>query len=175
MRRLLPLLIALLGLAGGVGAGLALAPPDAPTGADAHTGEAGPAGAGTGEDGIESADKSDGGSPEENAGSREFVELNNQFVVPVVGESEVSSLVVLSLSLAVPSGRSPEIYSKEPRLRDAFLQVLFDHANSGGFDGAFTATTRMRALRTALLETAQQLLGRTVQAVLITDIMRQDA
>ena len=48
----------------------------------------------------------------------------------------------------------------EPKLRDVFLQVLFDHANMGGFRGAFTRSDVLEPLRTALREAAQKHLGK---------------
>ena len=66
------------------------------------------------------------------------------------------------------------MFAVEPRLRDAFLQVLFDHSNLGGFDGVFTSAANMRALRNALRTEAQRIIGPNVYDVLITDIVRQD-
>ena len=68
----------------------------------------------------------------------------------------------------------PTIDSREPKLRDAYLQVLFDHANVGGFNGSFTSSGNMSILRRALLQTSQNLFGNLILDVLITDIARQD-
>ncbi|MFY8145464.1 MAG: flagellar basal body-associated FliL family protein, partial [Rhodobacter sp.] len=103
-----------------------------------------------------------------------YVKLNNQFVVPVMAEGRVSSLVVLSLSLEVTPGQVERVYEMEPKLRDAMLQVLFDHANSGGFNGSFTDGANLVLLRAALLETALRIFGKDVTDVLIVDIVRQD-
>ena len=78
------------------------------------------------------------------------------------------SMVVLSLSLEVATGKSEDIYSREPKLRDAFLQVLFDHANTGGFSGSFTDGSNLIVLRTSLKEAAALVLGSSVNDVLIT-------
>ena len=106
--------------------------------------------------------------------TREYVKLNNQFIVPVVQKGTVQSLVILSISLEVALGESEKVFQLEPKLRDSFLQVMFDHANSGGFDGAYTNSNTMEVLRTALFETARGILGKTVSDVLIIDIVRQD-
>lgn len=105
----------------------------------------------------------------------DFVKLNNQFVVPVVEEGRVASLVIMSLSLEVTTGATEAVYLKEPKLRDALLQVMFDHANVGGFNGVFTDGTNLTALRRALYETAHGILGEVVLDVLIADLSRQDA
>ncbi len=105
----------------------------------------------------------------------EYVKLNNQFVVPVISEGKVISLVVLALTVEIALGEREAVYAREPRLRDAFLQVMFDHANIGGFDGAFTNSSSMDTLRHALRTVATESLGPAVQDVLITDIVRQDS
>lgn len=161
MRRLiLPLLLALLGIAVGAGAGYVLRPA-APTQAEAGAGAA-----------TEPAAPAQG--PDASGESSEFVKLNNQFIVPDLDDGAIVSLVVLSLSLEVATGGTEAVYAAEPKLRDALLQVLFDHANARGFRGDFTAAGQMEDLRRALLEAARRILGPTVKAVLISDIARQD-
>ncbi len=166
MGKLVPILLALLGLGAGVGSGLALRPaPDAGNEMSAKTAEKGgenPEAAAANPEAVDTQD------------TASFVKLNNQFVVPVVEHGSVVSLVVLSLSLELASGGPESVYQREPKLRDAMLQVLFDHANSGGFDGNFTSSRNMGQLRKALLEAAQKILGEDVRNVLIVDVVRQD-
>lgn len=107
-------------------------------------------------------------------GDTEYVKLNNQFVIPVILNERVASLVVMSLSLETTTKISETVYAHEPKLRDVFLRVLFDHANMGGFQGAFTQSDTLDLLRTALREVAQKELGDEVVDVLIIDISRQD-
>ncbi|MCF8510058.1 MAG: flagellar basal body-associated FliL family protein [Rhodobacteraceae bacterium] len=161
LRKLLPALLALVGLGIGAGAGLILRPapevPSAEDGADGHT---------------EAKAEHDEAEPEV---PPEYVKLSNQFVVPVMQGGKVISLVILSLSLEIEPGTSQDIYAREPKLRDAFLQVLFDHANSGGFQGSFTDGSNLVLLRKALFETASGVMGASVKDVLISDIARQDS
>ena len=195
MRRLLPLLLPLLGLLAGGGAGFLLRPaPEATAPADAGgdsaaaEGEAdgGPAtetgheagGEAGGEAAAEPATHSAAGPADADHDAppaHEYVKLNNQFVVPVVEDGEVAALVILSLSLEVAPGMTEQVYAREPRLRDSFLRALFDHANAGGFGGPFTRSGNMEILRGALLEVARTSLGKTVSDVLIIDIVRQDS
>lgn len=153
MRKLLPILLAILGLAAGAGAGLALRPaPD-----------------------LSREEAAAAAQPDEPEVQPEYVKLNNQFVVPVVEEGHVVSMVILSLSLEVTAGSTEAVFAKEPKLRDIFLQVLFDHANSGGFKGSFTDGSNMVMLRRALLETATAAMGDVIKDVLIVDIVKQDS
>ncbi len=170
MGKIFAILLALIGLGGGVGAGLLLRP------VPQEIVEINPCG----EMDISEqpamsthADSEEGEAAEESADS-DYVKMNNQFVVPVVSESKVGALVVLSLSLELAQGGSEVFYQREPKLRDAFLQILFDHANAGGFDGVFTDGSKLDALRHALLEIAIRTMGDSVKDVLVTDILRQD-
>ena len=165
--KLLPVLLLLIGVGGGVGAGLALKPDPA------ELAMANPCG----DVDHDVAEKDDGhAEAEEHEGedALEYVKLNNQFLIPVVADQLVESLVVMSLSVEVVTGQSEAIYAREPKLRDAFLQVLFDHANIGGFQGEFTSARNLDVLRVALTEVAQTIVGEAVNGVLITDIARQD-
>lgn len=166
MGKLIPVLLALVGLAVGVGAGMIFRP-------DAQeTSMINPCG----EEYEKLGGKSDEPGDSENADTSDvvYVKLNNQFVVPVVFHGNVKSLVVLSLTLEVSASSQDQIYQHEPKLRDAFLQVLFEHANSGGFDGAFTSGRNMSLLRDALLEVATKTFGNRIRDILIVDLVRQD-
>jgi flagellar protein FliL len=148
IRKLFPVILGLIGLGLGIGLGVFLRPaPQEPT---------------------EMAETEPKEPPE-------YVKLNNQFVIPVVEAGQVAALVVVSLSLEVTAGSTETVFAREPKLRDVFLQVLFDHANSGGFRGSFTDGSNLVVLRQALKEVATQVLGDMVSDVLIVDIARQDS
>jgi hypothetical protein len=169
--KLIPVILALVGLGGGVGAGLFLRPAPA---AEDHAAEgADPAKAGEHGADADGEAAAEDGEPEE--GAPEYVKMNNQFVVPVVEDGLVAAMVVLSVSIEVEAGNTETVYQREPKLRDVFLQVLFDHANTGGFSGSFTDGANLIFLRTSLKEAAVLVMGSAVRDVLITDIARQDS
>lgn len=181
MKKLIPVILALFGLAVGTGAGIFLKP--APVEEEAHTGDPSPAAAAedghknAGEELVETAQEPVRRGEIDESGQDsgfEYVKLNNQFIVPVVSDNRVAALVVMSLSIEVAAGQKENIYSREPKLRDAFLQVLFDHANTGGFDGVFTTGEKMNDLRGSLFQAAVKILGPTATDVLVIDIVRQD-
>ncbi|WP_372573517.1 flagellar basal body-associated protein FliL [Ruegeria jejuensis] len=119
--------------------------------------------------------KKEKSQPEATSGDHEFLKMSKQFVVPLLDGEHLAGLANLALSLEAAPGTSELFYAREPKLRDAFLQVLFDHANTGGFDGAFTMSGKLDPLRQALLDAARHELGPdVVHAVLIVDIARQD-
>lgn len=177
MRILLPILLLAAGVGAGAGAGLILAPTSPADAAD--YGEAASALTVATDHGAEApvVDDVPAAGHDEAGGSVsdfDYVRFNNQFVIPVVEGAEVVSLVLLSLSVEVPAGQEDAVLLIEPKLRDVFLQVLFDHANTGGFEGMFTATSAMRALRASLLAAAHDEIGALVSDVLIVELVRQD-
>jgi flagellar protein FliL len=179
VKKLLPVILAILGLAAGTGAGMMLKP-----GKDSSAQAVVLSQDGAGTENAETTGETASGkekpvrrSEQDEAANQsgfEYVKLNNQFVVPVVNGSKVAALIVMSLSIEVRAGQKEVVFSREPKLRDAFLQVLFNHANSGGFDGAFTSGEKMNDLRGSLFEAAVEILGPIASDVLVMDIVRQD-
>lgn len=161
MAKLLPLLLMLLGGAIGGGAGYFLKPADEACGPH-------------GEASCEAAAEDDNHGDEKAEEHKNYFAMKNQFVVPVIKDGRVRSLVVLSLSLETKTDVTEMLFGREPKLRDGFLRVLFDHAHMGGFDGTFTESGRLTFLRVALLEAAQSVVDDVVTDVLITEIVRQE-
>ena len=162
---ILPVILMLAGVGGGVGAGLALmSEPEHDSMAMNPCGEV-----------AHQEEMMAEPTPEPVAlDNREYARMNNQFVVPIVTNERVTGLMVMSLSIEVETGGQEAVFAHEPRLRDAFLQVMFDHANIGGFNGAFTSSSNMRLLREALRGAADQVMQGHITDVLIVDIVRQD-
>ena len=94
--------------------------------------------------------------------------------MPIVEDGVVSAMVVLALSIEVEPGKKESVFLAEPKLRDAFLQAMFDHANIGGFSGNFTSAQSLRPLREDLVRRAKQIIPSIAKDVLIMDIVRQD-
>ena len=170
MKKLLPIVMLLVGSGAGVGAGIFLRP--APVQEEAPLSEA-DAEAPAEETKSENAEKknSDDGPSE----GMEYVRLPNQFVVPLVEDERISALVVMSLSIAVAIGNEENVLDLEPKLRDGFLRVLFDHASIGGFDGAFINNENLDVVRSKLRKVAKSVMGSDVaDDVLIFEVARQD-
>lgn len=190
LRILIPVLFILLGIGLGAGAGIMLRPTPEMAETESEAEDADPnSSSDTAQEDISADTAQDGTTPQavENSAAidgrvmpgstanLEYVRLNNQFIVPIVREGTVRSLVVLSLVLEVETGQNQLVFNREPRLRDALLRVMFAHANAGGFDDVFTSSLAMTPLRQGMREAAIAVLGHIVNDVLIVDIMRQDA
>lgn len=169
MKKLLPIILFIVGSGAGVAAGIFLKPEEPEIAADE-----------TAVADVEKEEKTEekSGKDSEKEGlisEFEYIKLKNQFVVPIVKEERIASMVVTSLSLEVAQGYGETVMDVEPKLRSEFLRVMFDHANIGGFDGMFTELSSLDDLQTALREVAQKILGTDIISdVLIFEIARQD-
>ncbi len=158
------------GLGAGLGAGMMLAPEPEIKSADCAEGAECP----EAPEKAEAAEAPSEPAPEPENAPFDYVKLNNQFVIPVVREDRVSALVVVSITLEVAAGSNTAVFDREPKIRDAFLQEMFDFAYLGGFDGPFTKSENLIALRQALREIGQRIVGPEVNDVLIVDLVRQE-
>lgn len=183
MKLLLPVLLALVGLSGGLGAGHFLKPAAEPEAAAVDAGVVAatvaaptptptpvPAPAPAPAETLPGASM----PPYDPTVQRDYVKIDQQFLVPIVEAEVVAAMMILSLSLELEPGLRDAVPPREPKLRDRFLQVMFRHAQGGGFSGVFTAGAPMRDLRGSLLEAARSVLGPGVHDVLVTDLLRQD-
>lgn len=154
MKKLIPVILLILGLLGGAGAGFFLKPaPEAaaqdhaPT--DSHA--------------------------EPGVSATQTVRLPNQFIVPLITDGQVRAMVVIGLALELAEGHTFVLTEDEARVRAVFLQRLFDHANIGGFDGVFTSGEVLLGLRQMLFEAAAPVIGAELRDVLITELLRQES
>jgi len=160
MKLIIPLVMLLLGLGAGVGAGIFLKPEPEPVETVAEE-----------EPEKVEAEVEDKGP----SAGREYVRLSNQFVVPLVEEDRISAMVVMSLSVEVASGSGQAVFDVEPKIRDVFLRVLFDHASIGGFGGDFANTENLDIVKDSLKNASQKSFGDDfIFDVLIFEIARQD-
>lgn len=154
MRRLLPILLALIGLAAGIGAGLMLRPAPAPP--EGEAAEAAPL-------------------PPPAPLETTVLRMPNPFLVPLIGDGRVRAMVVVGIALELRPEHTIDLQRDEPRLRALFLQQLFDYANLGGFDGVFTNGEQLLGLRRSLTESARGVFGPMVHEVLLVDLLRQES
>lgn len=185
MKKILVLLVPILALVGGVTAGEMLRP--APEGVD-HAAPSQPTDESDGK--TEALDSHGATKPAESHGGGHDVADDHdadkdaaraegwftfptQFFVPMMRNGDLGAVMILTLTLETTDADLPAMKQQEHRLRDALLRELLIHANTGGFDGNFTAESRLSPLRDRLLKAAKASTSLSVKAVLIEDIARQ--
>ncbi|TCL01445.1 hypothetical protein BXY66_2760 [Shimia isoporae] len=166
IKKLLPIVLAVVGIGAGIGAGVMLRPAPAPV-ENHEAAEAGDAH-------EETAQAELPHIASEASDALDYLELEDQFVIPVVEDGRMKSLVLVSVALETKPEAQEKIIENEPRLRGALLQVMFDYANIGGFDGSFTNSSRLAKLRRNFFEVTHAIFGEDVTDVIILEITRQD-
>ena len=112
--------------------------------------------------------------PKLDLGNTDYAKLDKHFIIPVVEDGAVSALVVITMAIEVQKESKDLVFEHEPKLRAEFLNVFFNHAQSGGFSGVFIQTQLMNDLRASLNSAAWSVLGEAANQVLITSLTRQD-
>lgn len=158
MKKLLPLIIIILGLAGGIGVGVVMKPEPEPI-----TDE-------------EKAEKEVEKPIERDfvATDSEYVELSRKLIVPTEGADGVKSLIAIELHIEVAPGFADHATAHEPKVRDAFLRTLLWFSSTGAFGENAHQNETFEELGEELTRAARKVLGDEVRGVLIGDMIKQD-
>ena len=165
MKKILPILLVLLGIAGGGAAGVLLKPAPEPESEEAKAAKAEKA---TEEEA--SNDAAEDGPPLDRA----YVKVGKQTIIPILDGGETRALMLFELAVDVPAASANVVHEMEPRLRDAFLKELFQMSYTGAFLTNFTDDRVIEELRRNLTRAAREQIGDDAREVLILDVMRQE-
>ena len=148
-----------------------------PAVSDEGHGEAG------GEDGhgekkeADKKDKGHGGGGHGDAspksGSLTYYKFSREFVVPVISNKRVDSLVILNLNLEVDSAIADSLYPMDPKLRDNIMTTLVSLSNEGEAMVSITDPANYELIRATVLENLKQLVPEGLENVLILDMAKQ--
>ena len=65
------------------------------------------------------------------SGSSDYFKFSREFVVPVMRNDQVKSLVILHITLETDSSTADDLFSEEPKLRDNIMTTLIGLSNDG--------------------------------------------
>ena len=165
MKKILPVILIIIGVVGGGAAGVFLKPPAV------KEVEAG----GSSEPSVkENPDENEQLLGEEVSSDRAFVKVGRQTIIPVLQDGDTKALMLFELAVDVAAGSANLVHEMEPRLRDAFLRELFQMSYTGAFMTEFTDDRIIAELRRNLTRAARKHVGKAVREVLILDVMRQE-
>ena len=167
IRKLIPILLPVVALLGGAfGGDMLRAPADAASPApESHSAQHAEDDHGTVPD--------DHGTPADETSAEGWFTFPTQFFVPLARQGDSNALMIITLTLQTDAASIEALRKKEHALRDALLRQLLIHANTGGFDGNYTADRNLMSLRQDLLKAAATVTDLPLKAVLIEDIARQ--
>lgn len=108
------------------------------------------------------------------SGEVTYYKFTREFVVPMIQDDRVQSLVILNLNLEVDTSISQELFSKEPVLRDNIMTTLVKLSSGGRTLNSITDVDNYETLRAMILTNLQNEIPNGIHNVLILDMARQD-
>lgn len=163
---LFPIFMILFVVGGAVGADF-LRSSSAPAAAGDHADEEG------GKD-DEKGDKDKGDGDGSDGASVAYLKFKRQFVVPVMKRGKIDALIIMNLNVELNDDAPDNVYSYEPKLRDAIMRELLSLSDDNIFGENLTSANSYETLRATLLRATKAVLPEGVQDILILDIARQE-
>ena len=176
MKKILTPILLIVGIfAGSAGANFLKAPAAEKASEEKHDGDSEKAGKdGSKEKSDKKSSKKDsskGGGYGESETS--YFKFSREFVIPLMRDNQVESLVILNLNLEIDSSESGSLFSKEPKLRDNIMSSLIELSNDGSTLDNFSQVESYETIRSVVLENLKRDLGAGILNVLILDMAKQ--
>ena len=121
------------------------------------------------------ADKHDDGHGKKaSSGNSAYYKFSREFVVPIMRGGQVTSLVILHISLETDSATSEKLFSEEPKLRDNIMTTLIGLSNDGRTLEEPTNINNYETIRSMILMNLKDSIDDGIQNVLIVDMAKQN-
>lgn len=121
------------------------------------------------------ADKHDDGHGKKaSSGDSSYYKFSREFVVPIMRGGQVTSLVILHISLETDSSTSERLFSEEPKLRDNIMTTLIALSNDGRTLEEPTNINNYETIRSMILMNLKDSIDAGIQNVLIVDMAKQN-
>ncbi|WP_300380641.1 hypothetical protein [Henriciella sp.] len=115
-----------------------------------------------------------GGHGSADASAPAYYKFSREFVVPIIAEERVQSLVILNLNLQIDPSVSDELFSKDPVLRDNIMTTLIRLSNEDEIFNGLNNVENYETMRSMILRNLRDSVSEGIQNVLILDMARQD-
>lgn len=103
-----------------------------------------------------------------------YYKFTREFIIPLMNESEIESLVILNINLEVDSSASPSLFTLEPKLRDNIMTTLIELSNDGTTLDYIGNVESYETVRSMVLKNLREILGEGILNVLIVDMAKQE-
>lgn len=111
---------------------------------------------------------------EAEAGGVVYYKFSREFIVPIIREGRVESLVILNLSLEADASIDQKLFEMEPKLRDNIMTTLITLSNDGTTFESMTNVENYESIRSMVLMNLQTVMASGIKNVLIMDLAKQD-
>ena len=103
-----------------------------------------------------------------------YYAFSREFVVPILRQGRVESLVIIQLNLEADLDLSRSLFAMEPKLRDNIMSTLIELSNDGDTLTNLTDVEHYETIRAMVLMNLEDVLDKGLHNVLILDIAKQD-
>ena len=103
-----------------------------------------------------------------------YYKFSREFVVPLMSNGRVKSLVILNINLEADSDVSDKLFAMEPKLRDNIMATLIALSNDGVTLEEVTDVNSYETIRTMILLNLEKVMSSGIRNVLILDMAKQD-
>lgn len=103
-----------------------------------------------------------------------YYKFTREFVVPIIRDGRVASLVILNLNLEADAEISQRLFEMEPKLRDNIMTTLITLSNDGTTFESMTDVANYESIRSLVLQNLQTVMSTGIRNVLIVDLAKQD-
>ena len=110
----------------------------------------------------------------EASGEVVFYKFSREFIVPILEEERVESLVILNINLEADAELSQELFRLEPKLRDNIMTTLIELSNDGRTFQTITDVQSYEAVRSMILMNLKNVVSEGIHNVLILDMAKQN-
>lgn len=115
-----------------------------------------------------------GGKASSDPSKSEYYKFTREFVVPIMRDETVRSLVILNINLEVESGMNSELFSMDPKLRDNIMSTLVALGNDGVTLERMTSAESYETIRSMVKKNLSSVVASGIKNVLIVDLGKQD-
>lgn len=103
-----------------------------------------------------------------------YFKFSREFVVPVVSQGRVTSLVIINLNLEADADMSQKLFEMEPKLRDNIMTTLITISNDGKTFESMTDVENYESIRSMVMMNLKSVMSTGIHNVLIVDLAKQD-
>jgi len=103
-----------------------------------------------------------------------YYKFSREFIIPLMDDSEIKSLVILNINLEFDVEKSPSLFAIEPKLRDNIMTTLIELSNDGVTLDKIGNIESYETVRSMVLKNLQEVIGEGITNVLIVDMAKQD-
>lgn len=103
-----------------------------------------------------------------------YYKFSREFVVPLMNNGRVKSLVIININLEADASISDDLFAMEPKLRDNIMATLIALSNDGVTLEEITDVNSYETIRTMILLNLEKVVSSGIRNVLILDMAKQD-